>query len=69
MFVNMFTMGAVMNKAHTITGQTYMQRYLKPLLKHVEEGEIDLFEIITHRLALIDTPRGYDYSRNRKMAA
>ncbi|HAD32586.1 MAG TPA: glutathione-dependent formaldehyde dehydrogenase, partial [Methylophaga sp.] len=38
-FVNMFPMGAVMNKGLTIkTGQTHMQRYLEPLLKHVEEG-------------------------------
>jgi len=60
-FVNMFPMGAVMNKGLTIkTGQTHMQRYLEPLLKHVEEGGIDLSQIITHRLALADAPRGYE---------
>lgn len=60
-FVNMFPMGAVMNKALTIkTGQTHMHRYLEPLLKRVIKGEIDLSQIITHRLALADAPRGYD---------
>ena len=37
-----------------------MQRYLEPLLKHVEEGGSDLSQIITHRLALADAPRGYE---------
>jgi threonine dehydrogenase-like Zn-dependent dehydrogenase len=36
------------------------QRYLEPLLKLVVEGEIDLSQIITHRLALADAPQGYD---------
>ncbi len=42
------------------TGQTHMQRYLEPLMKRVAEGEIDLSQIITHRLPLADAPRGYE---------
>lgn len=60
-FVNMFPMGAVMNKALTIrTGQTHMHRYLEPLMKRVMEDEIDLSQIITHRLPLAEAPRGYE---------
>lgn len=60
-FINMFPMGAVMNKGLTIkTGQTHMQHYLAPLLERVVEGEIDLAQIITHRLPLAEAPRAYE---------
>lgn len=60
-FINMFPMGAVMNKGLTLkTGQTHMQHYLAPLLDRVLDGEIDLSQIITHRLPLAEAPRGYE---------
>ena len=34
------------------TGQTHMHRYMRPLVKRVEAGEIDPSFVITHRLAL-----------------
>jgi threonine dehydrogenase-like Zn-dependent dehydrogenase len=53
--------GAVMNKALTIrTGQTHMQRYMRPLLERIQKGEIDPTFIITHRLPLEEAPDGYD---------
>src|SRR3954469_24448583 len=52
--------GAIMQKGLTIrTGQTHMQRYMKPLLERVERGEIDPSVVISHKLPLDDAPRGY----------
>ena len=53
-------MGAVMNKALTIkTGQTHTQRYLRPLLKRIKNGEIDPSFVVTHRMKLAEAPRGF----------
>jgi threonine dehydrogenase-like Zn-dependent dehydrogenase len=60
-------LGAFMNKALTLkTGQTHMQRYMKPLLKKIESGEIDPSYIITHRLKLDDAPNAYKTFRDKK---
>src|SRR5262249_18259789 len=41
-FDDKIPMGAFMNKALTMkTGQTHMQRYMRPLLEKVQKGEID----------------------------
>ena len=56
-----------MNKAQTMkTGQTHMQRYLKPLLAKIEAGEIDPSFIITHRLPLAQGPEAYKMFRDKK---
>jgi threonine dehydrogenase-like Zn-dependent dehydrogenase len=53
--------GAIVNKGLTIkTGQTHVQRYLRPLLERIEKGEIDPSFVITHRMSLRDAPRGYE---------
>jgi threonine dehydrogenase-like Zn-dependent dehydrogenase len=60
-------MGALMNKGLTIkTGQTHVQRYLKPLLERVEQGQIDPSFVITHRLPLVEAPRGYSMFTNKQ---
>ncbi len=52
--------GALMEKGLTIkTGQTHVQRYLKPLLELIREDKIDTTFLISHRLPLEDAPRGY----------
>jgi threonine dehydrogenase-like Zn-dependent dehydrogenase len=59
-FIDKMPMGAVMNKALTIrTGQTHTQRYLRPLLKRIKNGEIDPSFVVTHRLKLTDAPQGF----------
>ncbi len=59
--------GAAMNKGLTIrAGQTHVQRYLAPLLKKVEAGEIDPSFVITHRLKLEDAPGAYKTFRDKK---
>jgi threonine dehydrogenase-like Zn-dependent dehydrogenase len=60
-------LGAVMNKALTLrSGQTHVQRYLRPLLEIVREGEIDPSFIITHTLPLEDAPAAYEMFRDKE---
>ncbi len=62
-----FPIGPFMNKGQTMrTGQTHMQRYLGPLMKRVENGEIDLSAIITHRGNLDDGPDLYKTFRDKR---
>jgi threonine dehydrogenase-like Zn-dependent dehydrogenase len=65
-FADKVPLGAMMNKALTIrTGQTHVQRYLKPLLKQIEEGNIDPSFVISHRYGLDDAPKAYDMFQSR----
>ena len=66
-FPDKFPMGMFMNKALTMkTGQTHMQKYLKPLLQKIEEGQIDPSFIITHKVKLEDAPKAYETFRDKK---
>jgi threonine dehydrogenase-like Zn-dependent dehydrogenase len=59
-FLDKVPFGAIVNKALTVkTGQTHVQRYLRPLLEMIEQGRIDPSFIISHRLPLEDAPRGF----------
>ena len=56
-----------MNKGLTLrTGQTHMQRYMKPLLKKIEDGTIDPSFVITHRIPLQEAPQAYKTFRDKK---
>ncbi len=58
--VDKIPFGAVVNKSLTIkSGQTHVQRYMKPLLERIERGEIDPTFVITHRMRLDDAPLGF----------
>jgi threonine dehydrogenase-like Zn-dependent dehydrogenase len=60
-------MGAFMNKGLTMkSGQTHMQRYLAPLLRKIEAGEIDPSFVITHRIPLSEAPEAYKMFRDKK---
>ena len=59
--------GPLMNKGLTVkTGQTHVQRYLKPLLSKIEAGEIDPSFVITHRLPLDKAPEAYKTFRDKE---
>src|SRR5215203_591901 len=52
--------GAVVNKALTLkSGQTHVQRYMRPLLERIERKKIDPTFVITHTMRLEDAARGY----------
>jgi threonine dehydrogenase-like Zn-dependent dehydrogenase len=66
-FPDKLPFGAFMNKGLTLrSGQTHMQRYMKPLLKKIEAGEIDPSFVITHRIKLADAPEAYKTFRDKK---
>jgi threonine dehydrogenase-like Zn-dependent dehydrogenase len=59
--------GAVMNRAITIkTGQTHVQRYMKPLLERIQKGELDSTFVISHRLPLDQAPEAFDMFMNKQ---
>lgn len=59
--------GSLMNRGLTLkTGQTHMQRYMRPLLERIQKGEIDPSFIITHRLRLEDAPQAFRTFRDKQ---
>ena len=66
-FIDKFPMGAVVNRSLTIkSGQCHVQRYLRPLLERIRNGDIDPGFIISHRMALDDVATGYDLFFNKE---
>jgi threonine dehydrogenase-like Zn-dependent dehydrogenase len=65
--VDKFPLGAAFNKGLTFRmGQTHVQRYMRPLLEHIEQGDIDPSFIITHRLPLDEAPHAYKIFEEKK---
>jgi len=66
-FIDKFPMGAVMNRSLTIrSGQCHVQRYMRPLLDRIQNGEIDPSFIITHHLPLEQAPDGYEIFKQKQ---
>ncbi len=66
-FLDKLPFGAAFNKGVTFKmGQTHMQRYLRPLLRLIEEGKIDPSFVITHKVPLTKAPNAYDMFVNKK---
>jgi threonine dehydrogenase-like Zn-dependent dehydrogenase len=66
-FIDKVPFGSVMNRGISVkTGQTHMQRYMRPLLERVQKGEIDPSFVITHRLSLEDASQGYEMFKNKE---
>jgi threonine dehydrogenase-like Zn-dependent dehydrogenase len=60
-FIDKVPFGSVMNRSLTIkTGQTHVQRYMRPLLSRIEAGELDPSFVITHRMRLDEAPDAYE---------
>jgi threonine dehydrogenase-like Zn-dependent dehydrogenase len=59
-FIDKFPIGSFMNRSLTMrTGQCHVHRYMQPLLRRIEDGEIDPTFVITHRMRLDEAPEGY----------
>jgi threonine dehydrogenase-like Zn-dependent dehydrogenase len=59
--------GAAVNKGLTLKmGQTHVHRYMKPLLKHIQEGHIDPSFIISHRLPLSEAPHAFELFKDKE---
>jgi threonine dehydrogenase-like Zn-dependent dehydrogenase len=66
-FIDKFPMGSFMNRSLTMrSGQCHVQRYMKPLLQRIENGEIDPTFVITHRMSLDDAAQGYGMFVNKE---
>jgi threonine dehydrogenase-like Zn-dependent dehydrogenase len=66
-FPDKIPFGALMNKGLTVkTGQTHAQRYLAPLLKLIEDGQIDPSFVVTHVKPLEEGPEMYKTFRDKK---
>lgn len=66
-FIDKFPMGSFMNRSLTMkTGQTHVQRYLRPLMERIQKGEIDPRFIITHRMKLGDAPHAYEIFKHKQ---
>lgn len=66
-FLDNIPFGFVVAKALTIrSGQTHVQRYLKPLLDKILNNQIDPSEIITHRMTIDEAPDGYEKFLNKE---
>ncbi len=60
-------LGALMNKGLIVrTGQQHGQRYIPRLLEHLERGEIDPSDLLTHRMSLDEGVRGYRIFAERR---
>jgi threonine dehydrogenase-like Zn-dependent dehydrogenase len=65
--IDKFPVGTVMNRALTLkTGQTHVQRYLRPLLEKIERREIDPSFVVTHRMKLDEAPLAYRLFREKQ---
>jgi threonine dehydrogenase-like Zn-dependent dehydrogenase len=59
--IDHFPIGAIVNRSLTLkSGQCHVHRYLRPLLEHIQRGEIDPSFVVTHRMPLSDAPRAYE---------
>ena len=59
-FVDKFPLGQFMQKGLTLkTGQTHVQRYLKPLYTAIAEDKLDTTFLISHIIDLAEGPDGY----------
>ena len=62
-----FPLGAIVNKSLTIkAGQCHVHRYLEPLLRLIENGDIDPTFIITHEMPLEEAPSGYETFKHKE---
>ncbi len=66
-FVDKIPLGAVVNKGLTIkSGQTHVQRYLKPLLDRIQNGDIDPSFVVTHVMHLENAPTAYELFKHKQ---
>jgi threonine dehydrogenase-like Zn-dependent dehydrogenase len=59
-FLDKVPMGAAFNKGLTFKmGQTHVHKYMRPLLQHIENGEINPSFMVTHTMELDRAPQAY----------
>ncbi len=62
-----FPLGQIFDKGIKMAfGQAPVQKYIDTLIGHLERREIQLDDIISHRLPLAEAPRGYEIFNEKK---
>jgi threonine dehydrogenase-like Zn-dependent dehydrogenase len=62
-----FPIGPLMNRSLTVrTGQCHVQRYTRPLLERIRNGDIDPSFVISHTMSLDEAPQGYLTFRDKQ---
>ena len=65
--VDKFPIGSIMQRSLTIkTGQAHVQRYMRPLLQMIENGDIDPSFVVTHVMSLDDAPQAYEMFKHKQ---
>jgi threonine dehydrogenase-like Zn-dependent dehydrogenase len=65
--VDKIPFGSAFNKGLTLKmGQTHVHRYMSRLLAHIESGELQPADVITHRVPLEDAADAYDLFRKKQ---
>jgi threonine dehydrogenase-like Zn-dependent dehydrogenase len=65
--VDKFPMGSLMNRALTVrTGQCHVQKYMRPLLDRIRNGDIDPSFVVSHEMSLSEAPNGYKMFRDKQ---
>jgi threonine dehydrogenase-like Zn-dependent dehydrogenase len=65
--IDKFPIGAIMNRSLTIkSGQCHVQKYMKPLLERIANGEIDPSFVVTHKMELGKAPKGYETFKHKQ---
>ena len=66
-FIDKLPFGAIFAKGLTLrSGQTHVQRYMRPLLERIGQKELDPSFLITHRLRLSEAPQAYKMFRDKQ---
>lgn len=66
-FADKIPMGTAFNKGLTLKmGQTHVHSYIQPLMKRIEDGEIDPTFVITHSMSLDEAPEAYRMFNEKK---
>jgi threonine dehydrogenase-like Zn-dependent dehydrogenase len=66
-FMDKFPVGSMMNRSITIrNGQCHVQRYLRPLMERIRNGDIDPSFVITHELPLDQAPEAYEVFKHKR---
>jgi threonine dehydrogenase-like Zn-dependent dehydrogenase len=66
-YIDKLPFGAIFAKGLTVrTGQTHVQRYMRPLLERIAQKELDPSFLITHRLRLDEAPQAYKMFRDKQ---
>lgn len=47
-------------------GQTHVHRYLDPLMRHIQNGDVDPSLVITHHMSLDETSKGYKIFKKKQ---